>query len=333
MTLCKNIIVPLDGSEVSAQALPAARLMAHAAGAAMTLVRAFAPAPDWQADRERGRYRGSMTAAEHDRITAFLTGERRRLERMGVTTPVHVAAQEGPAAAVIVNLANHDPDALIVMSTHGRGGWSRMVMGSVTAKVVREVKNPTLIVRCNERDCPVVPQSCDHIIVPLDGSTFAEDALPYAAELATAFGARVVLLRSTQNSEYFRAHTEWTRLNGESGFQLGGPTEMSASLAALAVEYLRRKAEGLGAQFGAFDVDVVHSLEHPADAVIGLADRLDNALVLMTTHGRRGVERALLGSVADRVVRHSPVPTLLVRGPTRAGELVGEVREKALAAV
>lgn len=333
MRMWNNIIVPLDGSELSAQALPAARLMALAAGSDLTLARAYPAAPQWQADVGHGRYRGSLAAAEHDRIAAFLMSEKRRLEGSGVATPIHLAAREGHPAEVIAALADRDPGALIVMSTHGRGGFSRMLMGSVTARVVRAVKNPTLIVRCNELDCPVVPPSFDHIIVPLDGSAFAEHSLPYAAALALAFDAGVTLLRCSQRPEYFRAHTEWTRLNHEAGFQFGGPAEMSAGLAARSRAYLQGKADELHTRFGIPNANLVNSLESPADAVIGLGDGLPNALVVMTTHGRRGVGRALLGSVADQVVRHSLTPTLLVREPMRARQPAAPLREMALAAV
>ena len=151
MTLFNNIIVPLDGSELSAQALPAASIMARASGASMTLLRCFDPIPQWQVDAGQGRFRGSMALAEHDRVSALLRAEKHLLERRGVDAPITVLASEGPAPESIINLANQQPDALITMSTHGRGGFSRMLMGSVTAKVVRAARNPTLIVRCNER--------------------------------------------------------------------------------------------------------------------------------------------------------------------------------------
>lgn len=333
MALCKNIIVPLDGSERSGQALPAAGLMARAAEGALTLTRAFAPVPDWQTDWEHGRYRGAMSAAEHDRVTAFLVGEKQRLEGMGVNRPIGIAAREGNADEVIIDLARRDPEALIVMATHGRGGFSRMMMGSVTSRVVRAVLNPTLIVRGNEPEGQMAPQALDNIIVPLDGSTFAEDALPYAAELARVFGSRITLLRSTHNTDYFRARTGWGRLDGEAGFHFGGPVEMAASMAEISREYLWRRAEDLRVRRGVGEVRVVNSLENPADAAIGLAQRLDNVLTVMTTHGRRGVGRALLGSVADQVVRGSPAPTLLVRGPMRAAAGTGELRERVAAGV
>ena len=324
MTLCNNIIVPLDGSKLSAQALPAARLMANATHAPITLVRSFGSLPDWYADADHGRFSSAMAAGEHDRTVADLTCIKRRMEHWGVETPIFVEAHEVPAHEAIIDKANHDPSALIVMSTHGRGGFSRMLTGSVTAKVVNAVKNPTLIVRCNKTDCPVVPQFFENIIVPLDGSSFAEHALDYAGELATTFGTRITLFRSTPGADYFRSHSDWGHFGG-TGFGFHEPEEMAKDLAHASEEYLWQKADALRARFPLFDIDVVNSRENPQDAIVNLASKLDNGLVVMATRGRRSVGRALFGSVGDHVVRHSNAPTLLVRAPlhTDGGAFAG----------
>ncbi len=315
MAMYKHIIVPLDGSELSAQALPVARMMAQQTGASLTLVRSFEAMPAWQADVSHGRYSGAMAASEYDRVFAYLTGEKQRLEKLGVTTPVHLEVREGPAVEVITGLAGWHSDALIVMSTHGRSGFSRMVMGSVTSRVVgSSVKNPVLVV-CNKEDgLPMVLDAVEHVIVPLDGSKFAEAALPHAAEMARTFGARVTLYQSTPGVEYFQSHTDWGRMNGEAGFDFGGPTEMASRQGELSRDYLHRMAVEMETRFGISGVAFVHSSRSAADAIVKLASESENSLVVMTTHGRSGVGRALLGSVADRVVRQSPAPTLLVRG-------------------
>ena len=321
MAFFNSIMVPLDGSELSAEALPAACLMADVAGSPITLLRSFEGVPQWHADADLGRFSSSLAVAEHDRIKAYLTAEKHRLQELDVHVPIDVFVGEGRAESVITNLAGREPDRLIVMSTHGRGGLSRMVMGSVTARVVGSVSNPTLIVRGGALDGVRVGRSLDNVIVPLDGSAFAERALAYAGELARACGAQVILVRSTRSSDYLRAHTQWTRMDDEGGFHFGGPTEMASSMVALSREYLWGKAEEMETRFGLSDVEAVNSLEDPADAVVDLAKRSRNAVVIMATRGRWGVGRALLGSVADQVVRRSPTPTLLVRAPLRTGEV------------
>ena len=320
MALYKHIIVPLDGSETSAQALPVARLMAQTTGAPMSLVRSVNAIPDWQADAGLERYTASLAIAERDRMAGYLEGARLGLLKQGVTSPIHIEPREGPAVEAITSVAARHPGSLIVMSTHGRSGFSRMVMGSVTSRVVGSVKNPVLVV-CNKEDgSPMVLDAVEHVIVPLDGSKFAEAALPHAAEMARTFDARVTLYQSTPGVEYFQSHTDWGRLNGEAGFNFGGPTEMASRLGELAREYLHRMAVEMETRFGISGVAFVHSSRNASDAIVKLASESANSLVVMTTHGRSGVGRALLGSVADRVVRQSPAPTLLVRGSMVATE-------------
>ncbi len=173
MALYKHIIVPLNGSESSAQALPVARLMAQTTGAPMSLVRSVTAIPDWPDGAGQERYTASLAIAERDRMAGYLVGERLRLQKQGVTSPIHIEPGEGPAVEVITSVAARHPGSLIVMSTHGRSGFSRMVMGSVTSRVVGSAKNPVLVV-CNREDgSPTVLNAVDHVIVPLDGSTFA----------------------------------------------------------------------------------------------------------------------------------------------------------------
>ena len=111
-------------------------------------------------------------------------------------------------------------------------------MGSVTAKVVRASGNPTLIVRCNDKDPPVAPRHFENIIVPLDGSDFAEYALPFAEELASAFAARLMLVRTTPDSEYLRFNTEWGAAHQVSTIKHYDPDNMAARLSESAKAYL-----------------------------------------------------------------------------------------------
>ena len=319
MALYKHIIAPLDGSELSEQSLPAAHLIAQATGAEVTLVRGFQSAPQWQVDVSHGRHSGSLAAAEHDRVFAYLSTKKRALQDMGVASEIHVAPTEGAPVDAITRTAASHPDGLIVMSTHGRSGLTRMMVGSVTARVVRAVKNPTLVVRCNSEGRLLLGERFDNIIVPLDGSRFAQHALHHAAGLAALTGAKLTLCQSTQGSDYFETHTEWGRMDGEAGVRLGGPSELSDKVSDLSVDYLQGRAADMEATFGLRDVGIANYRGMASEAIVNLAGELGNALVVMTTHGRRGVGRAILGSVADQVVLTSPAPTLLVRGPVAKG--------------
>ena len=318
MALYKHIIVPLDGSELAAQALPAARMLAQAAGAPITLVRSYTAVPNWQADAQRGRHSGTMAVAEHDRVAAYLLAQKQRLERFGVAAPIDTLAKEGTPVGVITGLAAEHPEALLVMSTHGRGGLSRLVMGSVTSKVVGSVQNPVFTVRGNADESPVPMETVEQVIVPLDGSRFAERALKHAVGICELFGARLTLCQSTHGADYFDNGIDWTRLDGAGGLHYGSPAALTERMSELSVDYLHRIARRLEADFGITGVRLVNTHAAAPYAIAELAREPAQSLVVMTTHGRSGVGRALLGSVADRVVRQAPAPTLLVRGPLPA---------------
>ena len=313
MELFNNIIVPLDGSESSAHALPAARLMAGASGAKLTLVRCFPDIPDWQADASRGRRRGSLALAEHDRIDAYLSGERLRLQRQGFIPPVEIEAREGPAHEIIAGIANQDPDSLITMSTQGQGGLARLLGGSVASRVIGSVNNPAFVVRCNELDCPALPQSFSNVIVPLDGSESGESALRYAGALASAFSARITLVRSIPDAANIYAHADWSCVYGGPSFAYYDCVRMGEDAEALTNEYLSQKADDLSHRFPGADIEAVATRQNPVRSILDAADNLDNPMVVMATHGRRGLRRLLFGSVADQVIRNSQVPTLLVK--------------------
>ncbi len=319
MALFDNVIVPLDGSRLSAHALPAAQLMAGASGAKLTLVSCFPEIPDWQADASRGRRRGSMSVAEHNRVDAYLSGERLRLARQGFASPVDIETREGPAHEIIARVAGRNPNSLIAMSTHGQGGLPRLLSGSVTAKVLGAVDNPTFVVRCNEVDCPVVPQSIHNLIVPLDGSAAGEPALRYAGNLAQAFGARVTLARSIADQAHFHQFADWSSVYGGPALGRFDSYDLFQQAQDDAHEYLMGAAEGLSSEFPSVDVDVITSRKSPGRLIVDLADELDRSMVVMATHGRRSLRRLLLGSVADQVIRNSPVPTLLVKRGAQSG--------------
>ena len=316
MSLFNNIIVPLDGSASSSHALPAAQLMATASDARLTLVRTFDRIPEWHCKSGWDINSATVGAAERGRIGAFLSGAKLGLRRQGFQSPVSIEAQEGPAHEVISGLANRDPGALVAMSTRGRGGLARALSGSVTARVVGAIRNPALVVRCGEHDCPVVPGSIDNIIVPLDGSEFAESALDYAGGLAEAFGAGIILARSTPTLEQYQVYADWSCMYGGPAFGAYDPLKIADDADARSHEYLLGAEENFRSRFPSVETEVMCHRENPVRAIVGLAGEVENGMVVMASRGRRGIRRALFGSIADQVVRNAPVPTLLVRGAT-----------------
>lgn len=149
-----------------------------------------------------------------------------------------------------------------------------------------------------------------HILVPLDGSELAEQVLPHITSLATRFGARVTLLRATTAAQVIGAQAALAgALPG--GGPVADATPLIAAEHAAAATYLAAVADRLRER--GVTVAVEQHDGPPAKLIVARARELGADLVAMTTHGRGGLDRLLLGSVADEVVRHATVPVLLVR--------------------
>jgi nucleotide-binding universal stress UspA family protein len=186
----RNILVPLDGSAVAARALPYAKRLARRAGARLIGVRAYLPADD--ALRVADPELSAAERAEVDRETATAEFQSaiEALRQDGLEVEAHFV--EGAAADVIFETAKATCANLIVMSTHGRGGLGRVVYGSVADKVLRRVPVPVLLVPACYTQVWTDEQQPQPILVPLDGSSLAAEALPPARDLATALGAEML---------------------------------------------------------------------------------------------------------------------------------------------
>lgn len=317
-----KVIVPLDGSELSEQALPYARLVARSIAAPIELVQAYDILPP----RLLGSRARSVVAQLEDGARSAALAElepaRQRLAAAGHS--VSTAARRGPAADAIAAHAGADPAALVVMCTHGRGGISRWVMGSVTDKVLHTIPNPMLIVRAAaagsaaaDRTAPEAsPEeaSPQDVVVPLDGSELSELALPHAVSIAAALSAGIAVLRITPTEGYYRR--ELVMASPEMGaipdFDPLSANELVAEDAAGAASYLSDVRNRLETDHaGSLHTEhIVH--DNIAQTIIDRAAARP-ALVAMSTHGRSGVGRVVLGSITDRVVRHGSTPVLVIR--------------------
>lgn len=297
----KRIMVPLDGSETSEQVLPYVRLFARGLEAKVELVRVFESPPPELADPTRGIYLAQVAEAYRNSANDYLSEKASSLRDEGIETSTKSA--EGDPASFIITEAELDPETLIAMSTHGRSGITRWVMGSVTDKVLRVTGYPMLIIHPKEEE-PMTPEvELEDVIVPLDGSPLAEQVIPHALSLASAMGLGITLLRSIPSSAEYFMYMDYPQPNYD---------ELYREVEENAQQYLDEMKVQV-TQLGAPTVEarVVHG--NAAEAITDYARDLPNSLVAMTTHGRSGVGRWVLGSIADRVVRHSIRPVLLVR--------------------
>ncbi len=293
----KRILVPLDGSPMGDRVLPYVKNLGKKFDAKVELFRVFDPEPEFfYPEPFEFQDRHEATAHFREEIMTAMGTAKTNLESAGVaaTAVLHgperaetdgkkVAHTFGTAAEHIVLESEKVEDTLIVISTHGRSGAGRWVMGSVTDKVLHAVKTPLMIIRAEGNDA-ALDGTMGHIIVPLDGSALAETILPHAVALAKGLDAKVCLVRAVSDDSS----------DDDERAQLD------------------RLAEGIRAE-GVASVERVLLHGDPATAIVDLSHEFPDALVAMTTHGRSGMGRWLMGSVADRVVRHSAGPVMVLR--------------------
>ena len=280
-----KILLPFDGSEGASAVLHHASEIAHRTDATIHVL--------FVADTARE----SVTVVETDVVdTLVQEGEdivaeaAKTLDTLGVDYETDVI-QGNPAPTIVDYADSYDFD-LIVMPTHGREGLSRYLIGSVAEKVVRLASGPVLTVRMLDDERLQFPY--EDILIPTDGSAGATDAGEHGLALAATLDATVHILSVVDTglalgSEMARSDTEQAATN--------------------AVEELEASAKSQGITNTETYVDRGKPVEVILDHIE--SDGID--AVVMGTDGRRGTERILLGSVAEKTVRSAPVPVLTVR--------------------
>lgn len=283
-----RILVPLDGSPLAERVLSYVRVLAKGFGAHVELLQVFSPAPEGLADPGHDHYVDQIDANRRSRALDYLHRVTPSIGCVGVE--VSCTVESGDPDAWIVSAAEKEPDTLIAMSTHGRSGTARLILGSITDKVLHSTNAPVLMLRPEDEDTSLTEGDLKHVIVPLDGSPLAEQVLPHVVSLAKTMGLTVTLLRVATHRQ-------------------DGPL----------VNYLAEIREKLG-RAGLSSVESRTIGDHPAETIVTVARETPYSMVAMTTHGRSGIRRAVLGSVTDHVVRHCGEPVLVVRAADKAGE-------------
>jgi nucleotide-binding universal stress UspA family protein len=191
--------------------------------------------------------------------------------------------------------ADHDID-LVVMGTHGRRGANRLLIGSVAEEVVRSASCPVLTIRADEKVAP--GEAVRRILVPVDFSDVSNRAIQHAKELAMTYGARLDLLHVVEEIALPAAY-------GMEPVNLVIPEVVENSERALA----DMAREEIG-----YEHIVVHALTgYAVSTILDFADENDIDLMVIATHGRTGIDRVLMGSVAEKVVRRAPCPVFTVK--------------------
>lgn len=310
----ERILVALDGSKLGEQVLPYVRLLARGFNSQIELFRVIEPLPPaGLTDPAHDPFRHRLLESLKEDAEKYLGEVAVSLHQDGFEAFSVVQGGEPltPPFHYILSEAEKDPTTLIALSTHGRKGIGRWALGSVAERVLHSTTSPLLLVRARG-EAPAVEPKLENVIVTLDGSNLAEQILPYVTPLAKALDLKLLLVRVTRSpGEYHRYAGGQPR--GEAGTSfLVLYEEFSETTDTEAKNYLHEMAARLkGEGIAAVEEHLLHG--NPAEEIVGLTRGTPNSLVAMTSHGRTGIQRWVLGSVADRVVRDCGDPVLLVR--------------------
>ena len=297
-----QILVPLDGSPLAEQVLPCAMALSRGLGAELVLLGAVSIPPDTEEILGRAGVRADALLEElRAEATEHLSQVVDELRDRGMEAR-HVI-QKGPAAEAIVRYAEQMDVRQIVMATHGYNGPNRWTHGSVAERVVQSASVPVLLMRVKEmqyRD-PRQPVCFQRILVPLDGSVRAERVLPVVTPIAEALGCELVLFQVP-----IVYVSDW--MTGDWSMPVQGILAAAEQDARTYLEYIASRLQRNG-----LEVSIATEIGAVAASIIQYAEDTGVDMIAMCTHGRTGLRRWTLGSVADRVLRAGRVPLLLVR--------------------
>jgi nucleotide-binding universal stress UspA family protein len=309
--MIRSILVPLDGSPFGERALPIAASLARGSKAVLHVVRVHVPHTRPPLSLE------GMPVTDPEKDSARWEAERayvRRIrKRMGARSEVAMrsAVLNGPVAEMLATYAAFNRVDLVVMSTHGRGGLARAWMGSVGDALLRRSPVPVLLVRpAHDVEPAAVPDGPPRILIALDGSNLSELIVDHAVSLGRPLGAAYTLLRVV---DPVGALGDLPAIVAP---RMG--RAMVAQHVAEAEDYLAGIARELKDRGLDVRAKVIES-ERAAETILSSACH-GASFVAMATHGRSGLSRLLLGSVAGKVLQAAGVPVLLCRpGPHNRG--------------
>ncbi len=304
MSQFRRVLVPVDFSPLSLEALRFGASLARHDQATLHLVHAVQDVVPLTAGG--GDY--SALAAQY--FSEAEAAAKQALEGPATATltdglSVVRETLTGTPADRLLEFAEANQIDLICVGTHGRGGLSRLLLGSVAEKMVQRAKCAVLVVRQTDRTAEAAAGGelrLGRVVVPVDFSDSSQTAVAEAADLARRFGAELHLLHVVEDSSpavseialarpVFRSYLQDLLKSGEGALaELVLPVELPAG------HVKRRVVVG-----------------EPIDQITGYARDNEADMIVMGTHGRTGPAHWFLGSVAERVVRSAPCPVLVTR--------------------
>ncbi len=293
MKAINRILVPRDFSPCSETALRTAVRLAERTGATLHLLFAHV-----LHDEAGGP---PISSAAHDQnirtqLHRFASGEPLGIEEERVV--VHVV-RDLAAPPAILHYAEANEIDLIVLGTHGRRGVRRLLLGSVAEEVVQLAQCPVLTTHAQE--APALGDEDTSILVPVDFSVHAQEALQQAKAMAALYDARLDLLHVIEE----RMQPAFYNAGAVSVYDL------VPNLDEEVLDQLKRFYEESGATGAPVRFRVVPG--RAANEIARYAEEAGSALIVLSTHGLTGIEHLLIGSISEKVVRLAPCPVLTVK--------------------
>jgi nucleotide-binding universal stress UspA family protein len=291
----RGILTATDFSEISTWALRHAVMWAKCYDSQLTVLHVQEPPPVWS-DPYLGSY--SLPGLVEQAWTAASQQlERYVVEHVPSEISVTRELMAGSAPDVIEEYVSGGQVDMVVLGTHGRGGLSRFLLGSVAERTLRMARHPTLIVRQSsplaadadgDRAASTVPR-LEHILCPVNDSEVARAAFEHACSVAHAFGARLTALMVAEPIHQAQIADERSRLQEK--LQSWLPAE---------------------ARSDKYELQTVVRHGDAAEEILGLTQEVDADLVVIGAQHRRFVDTTVLGVTTVRVTRHAPCPVLVV---------------------
>ncbi len=310
--MIRRVLIPLDGSELAEQVVPHLLRFAAPDRTELLLMTAIS---------------SSIFSLLHDNIKSFTSEQMAMLKKNnGACGQVYAVMQQlnetgfsvtsqflsGVPAECILRVAEKTYVDLIAMSTHGRTGLGLALLGSVADEVVRNARPPLFLTPAKAVVKPDLKTRI--IILPLDGTPLAETAISVACQFAQNANAVIHMVRVVELSKDTKDESTTKQASTNPNYVREQPIIQQATCYLERIQ-LRLQLAGIVSQYQVAEGE-------PADSIIRTAHAENADLIVMSTHGRAGVERMVYGSVVKKVIRHAIWPLLLMRGkvPVKSSE-------------
>jgi nucleotide-binding universal stress UspA family protein len=294
----KNIIVPLDGSDLAEKALPYAEKLAGLLGSEVTLIHV--------SETEEDTY-DHMHQAYLEALAETTSQGAERYQKKASKKKIRVSSAHlvGHTAEQIVEYSDKEKSSLIIMTTHGQSSIRRWLIGSVADKVVKATTRPVMIIRAKDNHTKS-PEVCTlkKVLVPLDGSKNSEKVIEHIREIASKLTIEVTLLHVVAPAYFFYS------IPGEVINQPYTPEQMLET-----VKRSEAYLDTIGSELRDVGIKTYLRVEvgSPAEEINRIADDIEADVVVMSTHGHTGIAHWMLGSTADEVLNTGNTALMLVR--------------------